>query len=62
MTTFINNSLDAKSKKLARKYKVNPKNVTCITLEMDSVVIEYLEYFKNDELAFCQKQIYRREE
>jgi hypothetical protein len=59
MTVFISNPKDRQARKLARQYKVDPDQITLITLDLDLVVIEYLEHYKNKEVAFCQKRIHR---
>ena len=59
MSVFISNPKDETARKLARQYKVDPDQVTLVTLDLDLVVIEYLEYYKNGEVSFCQKRIHR---
>ena len=59
MATLINNAKDITAQKLARRYKVKPDDLVSITLDQTMIVIEYVEYYKNNEMAFCQKRIHR---
>ena len=59
MSVFISNPKDKKAREIARQYKVDPDSITLVTLDIDLVVIEYLEHYKNKEVAFCQKRIHR---
>ena len=59
MGIFINGSTLSRAQKLARRYKVNPKNLLSITETYETIVIEYVEHYKNGETAFCQKRIQR---
>jgi hypothetical protein len=57
MAVFINTNKNKQARKIARKYKVNPNDLVSITLEIETIVIDYVEYYKNDEIGFCQKRI-----
>ena len=59
MAIFMNNPNHGRAQKLARRYKVNPKNLLSITETYETIVIEYVEHYKNGETAFCQKRIQR---
>jgi hypothetical protein len=58
-TIFTNLLIDATSKKMARKYKVKPDSLVSITIEPDTIVIDYVEFYEDDQIGYCQKKIYR---
>jgi hypothetical protein len=59
MAVLISNTKNIEAKKLARQYKVKLDDLVSITLEPTMIVIEYVEYYKNNEMAFCQKRIHK---
>lgn len=58
MAIFINDNKNKEARKIARKYKVNPKNLVSVTLDIETVVIDFVEHYENNEIGFCQKRIY----